>query len=129
MFSPFNFKFEISDLKFEKRGTRSHSDSIDRLSPQDPRAMYRKLINSAVVPRSKPSAMLFEIESVDLSSWFLVSPSPRISAIIVNLKTSSANSTAVCHTGRSSNRLYFKVCVPPEQVLGTIGRPLAAKTE
>jgi hypothetical protein len=29
-------KFEISDLKFEKRGAYSHIRSIERLSPADP---------------------------------------------------------------------------------------------
>ena len=43
--------------------------SIDRTSPAEPRAMYKYAISSFVVPRSKPSAMLLEMEkggSLDL---------------------------------------------------------------
>jgi len=51
-----NLKFEISDFKLSKRGKRSSKQSIDRTSPQEPRAMYRKVRSSGVVPLSKPSA-------------------------------------------------------------------------
>ena len=37
-----NRDFEISDLKFENLSSLSHILSIERDSPADPRAMYRK---------------------------------------------------------------------------------------
>ena len=69
MLSALDLKSEISDLKFESLGKRSHRHKTERVSPQEPREMYRKVSNSGVVPRSKPSAMLFETETDDLSIW------------------------------------------------------------
>src|SRR5258708_2559585 len=47
---------------------RMMSPTIDLTSPADPRAITRKLLSSAEVRRSKPSAMLLETERVARSN-------------------------------------------------------------
>jgi hypothetical protein len=67
MLSALNFRSEISDFKSRKPGKRSQRHRTDLVSPQEPLEMYRNVTNSGVVPRSKPSAMLFDTETDDLS--------------------------------------------------------------
>src|SRR6185503_171878 len=107
MFTAMPIKFEISDLKSENRWYRSQTRSIDLDSPAEPLAIYKKLISSVVVPRSNPSAMLFETDKAARSSCPRVSPRPRKSTFSVNWKTSSANDTAAFQTGNSSKVEYF----------------------
>jgi hypothetical protein len=64
-----DFKFEISDLRSANAGSRSKKHSRDRTSPDEPRAMYRNVKSSCVVPRSNPSAILFETETAARSIW------------------------------------------------------------
>jgi hypothetical protein len=64
-----DFKFEMSDLRSENTGKRSSRKSIDRTSPAEPRAIWRKVRISCVVPRSKPSAILLETETAARSIW------------------------------------------------------------
>jgi hypothetical protein len=69
MLSARDLKSEISDLRSENAAIRSVTLSIERTSPADPRAMYRKARSSLVVPRSNPSAILLETESAARSIW------------------------------------------------------------
>jgi hypothetical protein len=68
MLSPRDLRSEISDLRSSKPGKQSHKHKTDLVSPEDPREMYRNVSNSGVVPRSKPSAMLFDTETDDRST-------------------------------------------------------------
>src|SRR6202158_4955251 len=63
--------------------------------------------NSCVVPRSNPSAMLFETETAAFSNWFRVPECPRKHGFAVNPNTPTASSIASFQTGNSSKRLYF----------------------
>src|SRR6266404_5246058 len=72
MVSASDFKFEISVLRSVNTPIRSITPNIERTPPTEPRAMYRNVRSSGVVPRSNPSAILFETESaarsIDLAS-------------------------------------------------------------
>jgi hypothetical protein len=78
------------------------------LASRTARDIYKKLSNSSCVPRSNPSAILFEIETVARSIWSRKPPYPRRSPDPVRLKIFTASSIAAFHTGRSSNRRYCK---------------------
>ena len=60
---------KISDRNESKAGSRSRRYDSDRTSPDEPFEMYRNVRVSCVVPRSYPSAMLFDIETPARSSW------------------------------------------------------------
>lgn len=63
MLSALDLRSEISNFKSAKAVNRSIKHKTERHSPAKPREMYRNVNSSGVVPRSKPSAMLFETET------------------------------------------------------------------
>ena len=65
---------------------------------EDPLAMYRYRINSGIVSRSFPSAMLAAIETADLRSWSLKPKSWLKSPFFETAYTSTANEAASCQT-------------------------------
>jgi hypothetical protein len=68
MLSALDLKSEISDLKLENPGRRSHKQRTERVSPADPREIYKKVSVSCVLPLSNPSAILLETETAARSS-------------------------------------------------------------
>ena len=107
MLSARDFRAEISDWRSANTFMRSITQSIDRTSPAEPRAIYRNARSSLVVPRSNPSATLFETESAARSIWSRKLRWRRRGACSPNANMRTARLDAACQTGRSSNRVYF----------------------
>jgi hypothetical protein len=107
MLSAIDFKSEISDLRSENAAMRSITQSIERTSPADPRAMYKNAKSSFVVPRSNPYAILLETESAARSIWSRRLRWRRRGAFSPTANMRTARLDAACQTGRSSNRSYF----------------------
>src|SRR5467141_313710 len=107
MVSARDFKFEISVLRSVNTPIRSITPSIERTSPTERRAMYRNVRSSGVVPRSNPSAILFDMESAARSIGSRKLRWRRSGAFSPKARVRKARSEADCQTGRSSKREYF----------------------
>ena len=62
---PYNSRASFDSIFFNSLA----NCSIERTSPQEPFAMNKKCLNSLLLFRSNPSAILFIIETVALCIW------------------------------------------------------------